>query len=290
MDPEAESPGGVSVIAAMLTPFGGDGNVDASALRAHVDLLVEEGIDALMPCGTTGEGPLLEDDEVVEIVAATIEVAAGRVRVIAHVGRPATAATIRLARRVVEAGAQATSAVVPYYYPLAQERLIAHYRAVVKAVPEVPVFAYNIPARTVNDLEPSSLAELARDGLAGLKDSTGRMDRHLDYLAVAREQRETGRDVAVYAGSEGLFLDSVGQGSAGAVSALANLRPDLVVGMKRAFVEGREDEARALQKECREVRAQTLDRGGLPALKRAVAEALRSRGVDYPAFLRGPLG
>jgi 4-hydroxy-tetrahydrodipicolinate synthase len=289
MDPRAVLPESPSVIVAMLTPFTRDGRVDASALRAHVGALVEEGVDAVMPCGTTGEGPLLDDDEVIQVVTATLEAAAGRVPVMAHAGRPATQATTRLARRAVEAGAHAVSAVVPYYYPLSQEKLIAHYRAVVKSVPDVPVFAYNIPARTVNDLEPSSLAGLARDGLAGLKDSTGAIDRHLEYLAMAQEQRQAGRELAVYAGSEGLFLDSVLHGSAGAVSALANLRPDLVVRMKWAFVEGREDDARALQEECRAVRAEMLDRGGLPTLKRAVADALRGRGIDYPPYLRGPL-
>jgi dihydrodipicolinate synthase/N-acetylneuraminate lyase len=94
----------------------------------------------------------------------------------------------------------------------------------------------------------------------------------------------------VYAGSEGLFVDSVERGSAGAVSALANLRPDLVVGMRQAYVDGLRDRARALQDECRAVRAATLERGGLPSLKRAVADSLRSKGIDYPPYVRAPLG
>lgn len=280
----------VSVIAALLTPFAADGRVDLEALRKHVEVLVAEGCDALMPCGTTGEGPLLDDGEAAAVVSATVHAAAGRVPVLAHAGRPGTEATIRLARRAVEGGAGAISAVVPYYYPLGQDRIVAHYRAVVKALPDVPVFAYTIPARAVNDLEPASLAELAGDGLAGLKDSTGSLERHAEYLAVSRQQAEAGRDLAVYAGSEGLFIDSVERGSAGAVSALANLRPDLVVGMRQAYVDGLPERARALQDECRTVRAATLERGGLPSLKRAVADSLRAKGIDYPPYVRAPLG
>jgi 4-hydroxy-tetrahydrodipicolinate synthase len=280
----------VSVIAALLTPFREDGHVDLRALGDHIEVLVAAGIDALMPCGTTGEGPLLDEDEAAQVVGATVRAAAGRVPVMAHAGRLGTEATIRLGRRAVEAGASAVSAVVPYYYPLAQDRIVEHYRGVVKALPEVPVFAYTIPARTVNDLEPASLAELAGDGLAGLKDSTGSVERHFEYLAIARQQSSSGRNFAVFAGSEGLFVDSVEHGSAGAVSALANLRPDLVVQMRRALVEGNSARARALQDECRAERGRVMDPGGVPALKRAVAESLRSKGIDYPPHVRAPLG
>src|SRR4051794_18227961 len=93
-----------AVIVALLTPYDETGAPDPGALRAHVDLLVEAGVDALMPCGTTGEGPLLADDEVAAVVRATVAAADGRVPVLAHVGRPGTAPTLALARRAVAHG------------------------------------------------------------------------------------------------------------------------------------------------------------------------------------------
>src|SRR3954449_8474304 len=105
-----------AVVVALLTPYDGGGGVDEAAMRAHVDWLVTAGIDGLMPCGTTGEGPLLADDEVAAVVRAAVAAADGRVPVLAHIGRPGTAPTLALARRAVGDGAAAIAAVVPYYY------------------------------------------------------------------------------------------------------------------------------------------------------------------------------
>ncbi|HEV8682172.1 MAG TPA: dihydrodipicolinate synthase family protein [Actinomycetota bacterium] len=274
----------LTFVAALFTPFGEDGGVDREALAGHVRFLFDKGIDAVMPCGTTGEGPLLDDEVVEEVVAATVEAAGGRT-VIAHVGRPGTEATIRLARRAVVAGASAISAVVPYYYSLAPEQTLRHYRSLLEAVPDVPVFAYTIPDRTGNQLERETLEALAHDGLAGLKDSTKSFDRHLEYLAAAK-----GNDLRVLMGSDGMVLEALRAGAAGSVSALANLRPDLLVRLKRAFLEGREEEAERTQKEIAELRSSFSEGPTLSALKRAVAESLAEVGVKYPPMLRAPLG
>ena len=113
----------------MTTPFDGDGRVDELALRAHVEWLVASGADGLMPCGTTGEGALLDEDEVAGLAAATVAAVRGRARVLAHVGRPATEPTVRLARRLLAGGADGVSAVVPYYYAYDAEQLARHYGA-----------------------------------------------------------------------------------------------------------------------------------------------------------------
>src|SRR5215212_7552370 len=119
-----------AVVVALLTPYErGGGGVDAGALRAHVDWLVEAGVDGLMPCGTTGEGPLLADDEVAGVVRATVAAVDGRVPVLAHVGRPGTAPTLALARRAIDDGAAAVAAVVPYYYAPGEDAVRAHYGA-----------------------------------------------------------------------------------------------------------------------------------------------------------------
>lgn len=274
----------LTFVAALFTPFGEDGRVDGEALDAHVRFLFDQGMDAVMPCGTTGEGALLEEQEVAVIVEATVKAADGRT-VIAHVGRPGTDATLRLGHQAIEAGATAISAVVPYYYPLTQEQTLRHYRSLLEAVPDIPVFAYTIPERTGNQLERETLETLAEEGLAGLKDSTKSFDRHLEYLAAAK-----GHDLKVLMGSDGMVLDALRAGAAGSVSALANLRPDLLAGLKRTFVEGREGEAERIQREVAELRASFSEGPALAALKRAVSDALADVGVRYPSALRAPLG
>ena len=136
----------------MTTPFGADARVDLDALRAHVELLVEDGVDALVPAATTGEGPLLEAAEATAVHAATVEAARGRAEVIAHVGRPSTAATLRLAAAAIDAGADAVVAVTPYYYGFDQDELVRHYSALVEAAGDLPAYAYSIPERTGNSL------------------------------------------------------------------------------------------------------------------------------------------
>lgn len=274
----------LTFVAALFTPFGEDGRVVRDALRSHVRFLFDHGMDAVMPCGTTGEGPLLEEDEVAEVVETTVQAADGRM-VIAHVGRPSTEATIRLARRAVDTGASVISAVVPYYYPLTTEQTLRHYRSLLEAVTDVPVFAYTIPERTGNQLERETLEALADDGLAGLKDSTKSLDRHLEYLAAAK-----GHDLQVLMGSDGMVLEALRAGAAGSVSALANLRPDLLTRLKRAFVEGREEEAERTQEEIAGLRSSFSRGPALAALKLAVSAALAGQGVRYPSSLRAPLG
>jgi 4-hydroxy-tetrahydrodipicolinate synthase len=276
----------VSITVALLTPFGADNRVDLEALRAHVEVLVEAGVDGLMPCGTNGEGPLLDEDEAAAVIAATIEAAGGRVRVLAHVGRPSTRATSRLAKRALADGADAVSAVVPYYYGLEPEQMLAHYRALLEAAGRKPAFAYTIPARTGNELPAEVVGTLARNGLAGLKDSTKSFEQHRAYLQATRATD----GFAVLMGSDAMVLDALKAGAAGSVSALSNVRPDLLVALKEAFLDGRDDDAAALQEEIAQ-RREEISRGpAIAGVKQAAAAALAARGIDYPTRLRAPLG
>lgn len=275
-----------SVFVALLTPFGANDEVDLAALRQHVEFLVAEGVDGVMPCGTTGEGPLLEDDEAAAVTQAVVAAASGRIRVLAHAGRTSTRATVRLAGRAIEVGADGVSAVVPYYYEVGDDQVLRHYRSLLEHAADTPVYAYTIPARTGNELTPRALRTLADEGLAGLKDSTKSIERHREYLqATASSER-----FAVFMGSDGLLLEALEAGAAGSVSAIANVRPDLVIGLARAFVEGRSAEAKALQQEIAALRSALSDGPALAALKRATAEKLREDGISYPATLRAPLG
>ena len=216
-----------------------------------------------MPCGTTGEGPLLEPDEVELLTHEAVRAAGGRAQLIAHVGRPATHATVELARRALAGGASGISAVVPFYYALSDAEIVEHFVRLIEAADGAPVYAYTIPARTGNELSVGSVRALAERGLTGVKDSTKSWERHVEYLA-------TGVEVLV--GTDALVVDSVRAGSGGCVSALANVRPDLLC---------RARDGEDVQAEISALREQ------LPfaRLKAAVAE----RVPGYPAAYRAPL-
>jgi len=270
-----------AVVVALLTPYDGGGGVDEAAMRAHVDWLVAAGIDGLMPCGTTGEGPLLADDEVAAVVRAAVAAADGRVPVLAHIGRPGTAPTVALARRAVEDGAAAVAAIVPYYYAVPDDHVRAHYDALLEAV-DVPVYAYTIPAHTNRELDPALLERLIGDGLAGLKDSTKSSERHREYAVAART---AGAPFALFTGTAALMCEALREDSAGAVLALANLHPGPCVALAHAIADRRDGEAERLQTELAAHDAQVRAAGGIPALKRAVAD----RVAGYPPEARGPL-
>jgi 4-hydroxy-tetrahydrodipicolinate synthase len=262
--------------AALTTPFREEGRIDLDALRAHVRVLVDDGLDGVVPAGTTGEGPLLEESEIGEVVATVVEAAEGRIEVIAHVGRPSTAATVRLAKAAAGLGADAVIAITPYYYAYDDEALVAHYRALIAAADAAPVLAYAFPERTGNELSPEVLDRLAGEGLAGLKDSTKSPERHSEYLEVARRHE----GFHVFVGSERLTLRSMEGGGSGTISALANARADVLL---------------RVRDECTAEAQEAVDRAraelpAIPETKRAVGERLAEFGVSYPAAPRAPLG
>ena len=263
------------VHAALTTPFGDDGALDGKALREHISLLRADGIDGVVTAGTTGEGPLLEDPEVIAAAAGAVEAAGGELEVIAHVGRPSTVATVRLARAALAEGADALIAITPYYYAHEPDVLLRHYRALLEAADGTPVLAYAFPARSGNELPAELVDTLAAEGLAGLKDSTGSPERHADYLEVARRHE----GFRLFVGSEALALRSLRAGGSGSISALANARADVLL---RVRAEGSEEAQRAVDG----ARAQLT---GIPEIKRAVQARLAEHGVRYPDASRLPL-
>ncbi len=254
-----------AVVVALLTPLAERGGIDEGAVGAHVDFLVEAGVDALMTCGTTGEGPLLLEKELWQMLAATVEAARRRVPVIFNVPRPDTESALIAARRAPEDGASAVSAVVPYYYSCTEEQIVRHYRAVIEAA-DVPVYAYTIPARTGNDLSADAVRTLGEEGLKGVKDSTKSWERHLEYLAC-------GVDVLI--GTDAMVLEAFRAGAAGCVSALANARPDLLCALCDGAGEDVQEQILRLREEL-----------PLQKLKTAVAEQIGG----YPTTYRSPLG
>jgi 4-hydroxy-tetrahydrodipicolinate synthase len=273
-----------SVIVALLTPFDRRGRFDEPALAAHVEQLVDAGVDALMPCGTTGEAALLSDEEVAEVVRATCAAAGDRVPVLAHVGRPGTAATLELARRAVADGAAAVSAVVPYYYPVGGDELRAHYAALVEGLDDTPVYAYTIPERTHNELEPELLGQLIRDGVRGLKDSTKSIERHRAYAAAVASAEVESFELLM--GTASLVLEALRGGSAGAVLALANVEPWRCVDLASAFRRGDFEDAERLQQELTAAERELESEGVIPGLKQTLADRINA----YRTTVRAPLG
>ena len=239
-----------------------------------------------MPCGSTGETALLSDDEVVAVTATAVAATGGRGPVIAHVGRPATKATAQLGARALDAGADAVSAVVPYYHPLEPEQVLDHYRALMDELGPARVLAYSIPSHSNNVLAADGLRTLATEGLAGFKDSTMSAEQHDAYIGA---MRAAGReDFALFTGAGALLLRSLRAGSAGGVLGIANLRPELCAALRDAFLVGDDARAETLQGELAGAEAAAA---AFAVLKRETSERLRAEaGVAYDPELRAPFG
>jgi 4-hydroxy-tetrahydrodipicolinate synthase len=271
------------MLAAIPTPFGAGGDVDLDAFAAHVEWLLERGLDGVFVAGTTGEGVLLEPDEIVALVARAVDVAGGD-RVIAQVGRPGTRATAALLERAYAAGAAQVAAYVPWFYPATDAQVRDHFLALQRAAGPRPFLAYTIPKRHVNVLPAAVLGELAAAGLAGMKDSTGDPECHRRFVAAV-----AGRPFRIYTGSDDLVLGAIRTGGHGAITALAGARPDLLAALRRALDDGDDVAAdRAAAALAAEKDALAREGATIPAVKRRVRAALAERGVDYPAAPRAP--
>jgi len=264
-------------LAAISTPFAQDGSVALGAFAEHVAWLAEAGLDGVFVAGTTGEGVLLEDDE---IAALTERAAGGQVRVIAQVGRPSTRATAALARRAIDAGADAVAAYVPWFYPATEADVRRHFEGLLEATGDTPAFLYNIPRRTVNDLSAGLAGELAAAGFAGMKDSTADFGRHEAYLDATRD-----RDFELYVGAETLVLQACRAGAAGAITGLAGARPEPFARLRAALEAGEDAAAKSAQDEIAAAKAAVESEGStVAAVKRRVAEQV----PGYPAATRAP--
>lgn len=274
----------VKTLAAITTPFREDGDVDLDAFEAHVRWLEQSGLDGVFAAGTTGEGVLLEHDEV-EALTQRAASASGSLRVIVQVGRPSTRATVSLAQRALAAGADAVAAYVPWFYPVTQVQVRAHFLALLDAAGDAPAFLYNIPPRTVNDLEPALAGELARAGFAGMKDSTGDFARHEAYL----EAVGGGGEFEVYTGFEPLILASVRAGATGSINGLSNCRPELFTALRDAVEAGDDAAAGRAQDEIAQLKEYVrAEESTVAAVKRRVRDRLADQGVDYPTAPRAP--
>ena len=228
-------------LVALITPMRPDGSVDEKACAAFVDWQIREGTHAVVPVGTTGESPTLDHDEHKRVVEIAIEVAKGRVPVIAGAGSNSTAEAIDLARHARKAGADAALVVTPYYNKPTQEGLYLHFMAIADAV-DLPIIIYNIPPRSVVDMSVETMARLARHpNIIGVKDATANLARPL------HTRRACGPAFCQLSGEDHTALAFLAAGGVGCISVSGNVAPRLCSEMQTAWQDGRVDEAMAIQ-------------------------------------------
>lgn len=227
-------------LVALVTPMAADGAVDYSALRTLVEFHIENGSDGIVAVGTTGESATLSVEEHMDVVAAVVKYAAGRIKVVAGAGGNATAEAIELTRRSRAVGADAVLSVVPYYNKPTQEGMYQHFQAIADAS-ELPVILYNVPGRTVADMSNDTVLRLAEHpNIVGLKDATGDIGRVCDLALRAP------KDFALYSGDDATGMAFMLCGGHGVISVTANVAPKLMSQLCRAALSGDSRQARAL--------------------------------------------
>ena len=218
-------------LVALITPFRG-GAVDESAFQEHVAWQIGQGTHGLVPIGTTGECPALEDEEQERLIALTVEVAKGRAPVIPGTGFNSTAHTIAATRAAKKAGADAALVVCPYYNKPTQEGLYQHFKAVHDAV-DLPIVIYNIPGRSSVDMSNATMARLAKlPNIVGVKDATNDLTRPLKMRV------EIGGEFSLLSGEDGTAVAYLAQGGDGCISVTANVAPALCAQMHGAWQKG----------------------------------------------------
>ena len=228
-------------ITALMTPMR-NGAVDEKAFASFVDWQITEGTHGLVPVGTTGESPTLSHEEHRRVVEVCVEVANGRVPVLAGAGSNATAEAVELARHAEKSGADAVLSVVPYYNKPSQEGLFQHFSAVAGAV-GIPVILYSVPSRTTVDLTVDTIARLreAHANIAGVKDATADLGR------ASLQRVKLGEDFILLSGEDVTALGFNAHGGHGCVSVTSNIAPRLCAQMQEASLAGDFSAARLIQ-------------------------------------------
>lgn len=265
------------VVVALLTPFREDERIDCGAWQRLIDQQIAAGVNGLFVGGSTGEFFAQELEERTVALRFVCQAAAGRVPVYANVGSITTRDTVSLALAAQAEGAEALAVVTPYYIRPSQSELAEHYIDICRAV-RLPVLAYNFPQHGGTELLPETLNLVAQrcENLAGIKDSSGRMESLRGYLAAAPR-----REWAVFVGPENIMVPALQAGCAGVVSGCANIAPALFVDLYRAHGEGNSEKVARLQS----LATQLSDCAGLHTFPSVIKEA-----VGFAGPCRRPIG
>lgn len=264
-------------IVALVTPMFDNGAVDKESLKKLVEFHIEEGTDALVAVGTTGESATLNEDEHCDVMASVVAYVDGRIPVIAGTGANSTSEAIHLTRRAKELGADACLLVTPYYNKPTQEGLFLHYQAINDAV-DIPQILYNVPGRTACDMLPETVGRLSKfKNIVGVKEATGDLSRVQKIRALC------GDDFALYTGDDATSREFCLLGGNGSITVTGNVAPKLVHQMLAAAMAGDAETALAIDEKLTGLHKALFIQSNPIPVKWAVAEmGLMPRGIRLP--------
>jgi len=263
----------VGSIVALVTPMHEDGSVDYDALKALIDWHIAEGTDCIGVVGTTGESATVDVEEHCEIIRVAVEHAKGRVPILAGAGANSTAEAISLSKYAKEVGADCTLQVVPYYNKPSQEGIYRHFRAIAEAV-DIPVMLYNVPGRTVADMQPETVLRLTEvPGIFGIKEATGSIERAAWLL------KQVPSSFSVYSGDDSTAIALMLLGGKGNVSVTANVAPKLMHELCMAAIAGDIAKAREIHFRLMPLHKQLFCESSPAPTKWALSQMGRCRNV-----------
>ena len=262
---------------ALITPMQEDGSIDDDALSRLVEFHIEQGTDAIVAVGTTGESATLDEAEHCAVIRRIVDRVAGRIPVIAGTGANSTTEAVSLTRCAQENGASACLLVTPYYNKPTQQGLYLHHKAVAEAV-AIPQILYNVPSRTACDMLPETVARLAEvPNIIGIKEATGDLQRLHQIRA------RCGTEFAVYSGDDATACELMLQGGDGVISVTANVAPRLMHEMSQAALSGNRQLAQSLDQKLAGLhKALFVESNPIP-VKWVVAQmGLAGKGIRLP--------
>jgi 4-hydroxy-tetrahydrodipicolinate synthase len=264
-------------IVALVTPMRADGSLDVPALRRLIDFQLENGTNAIVAVGTTGESATLDHTEHLEVIRISLDQVSGRVPVIAGTGANSTTEAVELTRQAKQLGADACLLVTPYYNKPTQEGLYRHYKAVADAV-EIPQILYNVPGRTACDMLPETVERLAdHPNIVGLKDATGNLERARDLI------QRCGKKMDIFSGDDATALELILLGGDGNISVTANVAPRAMSDLCGAARNGDEQGAREINDRLMELHKKLFVESNPIPVKWALEEMdLIDSGIRLP--------
>jgi 4-hydroxy-tetrahydrodipicolinate synthase len=264
-------------LVAIVTPMREDGSLDLARFRNLIDWHVAEGTDGIVVVGTTGESPTVNFDEHKELIRIAVQHSRGRIPIIAGTGGNSTVEAIELTESAKKAGATACLSVVPYYNKPTQEGLYLHFRKIAETV-DLPMILYNVPGRTVADLQTDTVLRLAQvPGIIGIKEATANIERNSDLI------RRAPRNFAIYSGDDATCLALILLGGHGVISVTANVAPKLMHQMCAAALVGDVKKARELNFKLLPLHQKLFVEANPIPVKWAMAEmGLIERGLRLP--------
>ena len=256
---------GITTFTALITPFRDDESINYEKIKAEAKRQIDAG-NSIFACGTNGDFSSMTFEERVKVVESCADAVSGETRLIANAGFPSTYETILLAKEYSRIGVEAVAAITPYFISCTQEGLYAHYSRIADSL-DVPVYIYEIPARTGNSVDIETAARLAEHpNIAGIKDSSGKIDR-IDALAEIAGSRS---DFDLFVGTDSLILYGLKKGAAGCVSGLANVIPSWVRIVADLFESGDATAAEAAQEKINRFREALYAPGYPPAMVKRI--------------------